>query len=268
MNAIGKLVSNAKFDLYLFSELWLRSDHEIIQSWLPPGFYMTEVGDFSLPSCDGLLSPWDCSGLAIISRFPFIETEFIPFDETGDWQSLDGEFWAQKGAGRVRIEPSTGFIADVFVTHTCAEGPTYTNEYYRQKQAEQVSNRVIKSDSDFVIVGGDLNTDPTAMEKTYNELEKVLVNCFQESYVTVAKWMSPTRATYGNPRNSYSNKFVPVVYDYIWHRARGGNRIWSTFFDVPDLKTEKQDDDEVAPVEISISDHEAVTANLVLWKNI
>lgn len=268
MNAIGKLVSEAEYDLYLFSELWLRSDHQIIQSWLPPELVMTEIGDFSLPSCDGIISPWDCSGLTIISRFPFLDTEFIPFDETGNWQSVDGEFWAQKGVGRVRIEPSKGFITDVFVTHTCAEGPTYTNEFYRQSQAEQVSTRAKESDAAFVIVGGDLNVDPTAKETTYNALEKVLVNCFQESAMTLTKWKSPTKATYGNPKNSYSNKYGPVVYDYIWHRAKDGHQIWSTLQDVPVLRTEKQEPDKVAPTEVSLSDHEAVTAHLMLWKHV
>jgi len=241
INSIGRLVAKAEYDLYLLSELWLRSDHQIIKSWLPSEFFMTEIADFSLPSCDGFISPWDCSGLAIISRYPFVETEFVPFTETGDWSSLDGEFWAQKGAGRVRIEPSEGFLTDVFVTHTCADGPSYSNEYYRQKQAEQISQNVKASDAEFVIVGGDLNAIQSAKETTYAALEKVLVNSFHDPLVTLTKYHSSDKATYGNPHNSYSWRSQPVVYDYIWYRARQGNIIWTTFTDVPVIKTEKYD---------------------------
>jgi len=265
MRTIGQMIYKSEYDLYLLSELWLKSDHLIIKSWLPPGYFMTEVGEFSLPSCDGVISPWDCSGLAIISRFSLLQTKFIPFDAKGDWNSVDGEFWAQKGAGKVRIEPSWNFTCDIYITHTCASGPSYTNEWYRQKQAEQISEMVRTSDADFVIVGGDLNTDPTDKETTFNILEKVLVNCFQESSVTPAKWLTPALATYGNPSNSYSNKYSPVVYDYIWHKAGGGNKIWTSFFDVVLLRTKKEIGEE-EEVEVSLSDHEAVTASLVLWK--
>ena len=273
MNAIGQLVAKAEYDLYLLSELWLRSDHQIIKSWLPSGLFMTEIADFSLPSCDGFISPWDCSGLAIVSRYPFLETEFVPFTETGDWSSLDGEFWAQKGAGRVRIEPSEGFITDVFVTHTCADGPSYSNEYYRQKQAEQVSQEVKASDADFVIVGGDLNAIQASKETTYSELERVLINSFHGPLVTLTKYHSSDKATYGNPHNSYSWRSQPAVYDYIWYRARQGNIIWSTFTDVLVIKTEKYDTadnhdryDTTENHEISLSDHEAVIVYLNMLK--
>ena len=34
---------------------------------------MTSVGDLSLPSCDGVIAPEFCSGLAVVSRFPILE---------------------------------------------------------------------------------------------------------------------------------------------------------------------------------------------------
>jgi hypothetical protein len=39
-----------------------------------------------------------------------------------------------QGAGRARVEPHPGFTVDLFVTHTCAVGPTYTNAFYRESQ--------------------------------------------------------------------------------------------------------------------------------------
>ena len=39
-----------------------------------------------------------------------------------------------QGAGRARVEPHSGFTLDLFVTHTCAVGPSYSNAYYRESQ--------------------------------------------------------------------------------------------------------------------------------------
>ena len=38
---------------------------------------MTSVGDLSLPSCDGVIAPEFCSGLAVVSRFPILEVSCI-----------------------------------------------------------------------------------------------------------------------------------------------------------------------------------------------
>ena len=48
-------------------------------------------------------------------------------------------------------------------------------------------------------------------------------------------WLSvPAKATYGNPVNSYSgnNSTTPVLYDYIFHKPRGKNMIWTNLFQV------------------------------------
>ena len=49
----------------------------------------------------------DCSGLAIVSRFPFKEVEFNAYTYRGDPAKMfiDGEWFSRKGAGRVQIEP-------------------------------------------------------------------------------------------------------------------------------------------------------------------
>ena len=38
--------------------------------------------------------------------------------------------------GRARISPHPSFVVDVFVTHTCAIGPDYSNAYYREHQVQ------------------------------------------------------------------------------------------------------------------------------------
>jgi len=272
IKAIGEYIQKAEYDIYLLAELWMRPDHTTIQNLIPEGYFMTEYGDFAYSICDGRVLPTFCSGLATVSKYPFVEKEFHSFTYHGDITKEDGEYWARKGAGRIRVEPSPGITVDAFVTHTCAVGSTYTNAYYREKQVAELVKWTNASDADFVILGGDFNTSPNDTETSYQSLKDAMVSSMEEFFQNIKEWLCPKRATYGNPYNTYSNMYAPVLYDYIWHRAQGKNMIWTNFFDVPFLKTIKilHDSTEDGKKEklVSFSDHEAVTSSLLLWKSI
>ena len=60
----------------------------------------------------------------------------------------DGEFWARKGIGRVRLEPAVNFTVDIFLSSLCAED---SNTYYRQIQAAEFGEALRNSDADFVL---------------------------------------------------------------------------------------------------------------------
>merc|ERR1712179_46806 len=224
-------------------------------------------------TCDGRALPTFCSGLAIVSKFPFVDRQFHEFTYHGDILKPDGEYWARKGAGRVRVEPSPGVLVDAFVTHTCAVAPSgASNAYYRQKQVAELVKWAKESDADFVILGGDFNTSPTDKETSYHALKAAMVSSMEEFFQKISEWLCPKRATYGNPANTYSYTYDPVLYDYIWHRAKARNMIWTNFFDVPFLKTIKILDEsteyDLKAKLVSFSDHEAVTSSLLLWKSI
>ena len=128
---------------------------------------------------------------------------------------------------------------------------------------------VLKSDADFIIFGGDFNTNPPDNETAYISMRKVMKNSFEESVANNAKLSEPIKATVGNPRNSYIPHLRPVLFDQLWHKARNQSKIWTLFYDVPVLKTggnfgkgEVLSKDK----EISISDHEAVVVHLLLEK--
>ena len=69
----------------------MRGDHETIRKRVPQDWYMTTVGEQSHGKCDGRsyflprsllhdecsgdVAPDGCSGLAVVSRFPFIEVK-------------------------------------------------------------------------------------------------------------------------------------------------------------------------------------------------
>ena len=121
--AVGDMINKAEFDVYLLAELWMRPDHETIRQRLPPGYFMSEVGDFALSTCDGRALPTFCSGLAIVSKYPFIEVthpqnrikmyfvfqylmfqkQFLEYSYHGDILKPDGEYWARKGAGKGKL---------------------------------------------------------------------------------------------------------------------------------------------------------------------
>ena len=73
---------------------------------VPEGYHMTAFRELALGYCDGRVSPFLCSGLAVASRFPFEgKPEFNSYTEHGDAAkaTIDGEWFARKGVGRVRI---------------------------------------------------------------------------------------------------------------------------------------------------------------------
>jgi len=291
MQAIGELIQKQEYDIYLLEELWMRPDHAHIKSLLPPNYHMTEVMDLNnrhqMTSCDGEIGPDGCSGLAIVSKHKFTQIEFFPYTDHGDFWWKDGEYFARKvnkekiscfltsrrgkiqGVGRVRVEPHPNVTVDVFVTHTCAED---YNFWYRQRQIKELVKFVNKSDADFVLLGGDFNVDPkvNANETSYQDVKNIMTNSIEEFFHKIEDWLTPKKASYANPSNTYSHIYKPVLYDYIFHRAKGKNIIITNFFKIPFLKTwislGQNSTDKVTEKEVSLSDHEAVTAELWLWK--
>jgi len=258
MEAIGDFINQSTHDIYLLEELWMRPDHNVIRQKIPDGWFMTHVADFSNGDCDGEIGPDGCSGLAVVSKYPFIEKSFNVYKWKG--KIWDGEGLASKGIGRVRIEPFEDYIVDVFLTHTCASDG---NSWYRQKQVKQLVETIKKSDADFVILGGDFNADPVVNknETTLDDINNLMVSSINEFFQQMKNWLIAKKATYGNPSNSYSYTYRPVHYDYIFHKANSNNTMWTHWFDIPLFKTRKDSKQEV-----SFSDHEAVTAQLYLKK--
>ena len=176
INAIANIISQGNFDVFLLQEIWTRHDHMILGQKIPKGYSMTTFQQ--LNECDGYSNGIGCSGLAIISKYPFLKVEFHKFHERGCLQTAlwDGERIFGKGFGIVRISPDDETNIDVFVTHTaadwteecsfieCGSCPDYHNYYYRKSQVTQLINLVTKSTADIKIVGGDLNTRPKGMK--------------------------------------------------------------------------------------------------------
>merc|ERR1719483_1971082 len=117
IEAIGKFLSNSpEFDVFLLTDLWMRPDHDELKNAIPEGYDITTVEDLSASSCDGIIAPEFCSGLAIVSKLPFLAVEFTAYNEHGDF-FWDYEYFLRRGVARVRLELSDGSkTADIFVT--------------------------------------------------------------------------------------------------------------------------------------------------------
>ena len=220
--AIGNLTQTSNWDIIVLSDLWMRPDHQKIQQSIPEGWDMTSVADLSLPSCDGVIAPEFCSGLAVVSRFPIVHVDFTPFAVSGDllW---DYEYFLRRGLGRVRVEPIQGQTVDIYVTSLASNDYNY---WYREHQAAQLVSLLDKSDADYLLLAGDLNVDPRDGEGTYKTFKGALTDSIEEFYKEdKSKWLDPALSTLGNPANTYTSKSShPVIYDYVWYRPRGAEK--------------------------------------------
>ena len=81
---------------------------------LPDEYHSTSFYQVNPAECDGRVLPTWCSGLAIISRFPFVkEVEFLSFSSFGILGDVAWDWTAAKGAARVVVEPLSGVQARV-----------------------------------------------------------------------------------------------------------------------------------------------------------
>jgi len=269
MKALADMIKSRTpyFDLFLLTELWMQADHELLEEAAKNvSLHMTGFRQLASKLCDGRALITQCSGLAIISAYPMKEIEFHQYTYKGTiW---DGEAFAGKGVGRVRIEPKLNTTIDVFVTHTIADGTTMVNEtWYRIKQAEElVETYLKKSTADAVILGGDFNAPPILKPGTpYYIIQQFMQNACEELFRQLKEWLLPKFATYGNQRNSFSYMYDPVTYDYIFHKSMSpGTITWANWFELPILHTNITEAQK--EVFITLSDHEPVISTIYVKK--
>ena len=70
--------------MYLFEELWMRPDYWTLHAAVPEGYQMTEYWKLTHGKCDGTIAPDGCSGLAVVSKYPIVETEFYLYRICGN----------------------------------------------------------------------------------------------------------------------------------------------------------------------------------------
>ena len=280
MKAIAEEFAKGEYDIYLFEELWMEPDHTTIAASVPVNYTITAFRDLALSTCDGRVLPTACSGLALATRFPVKWKKFDSYTYHGDWRKadIDGEWFARKGVGRVMIELMDGVDLEVFVTHTAADpDPShgYNNSYYRVRQVKELMSKYIpQAVGDVVFLGGDFNAAPIRKKgEIYEMIRSEMKNCIEELFYTFDRWLNPNYATYGNSRNTFSNQYDPVIYDYVFHKTKEERKkdlnVYTSFFELPFFKALIQlinlNGKEAAKY-VSFSDHEAVTTTIYVHK--
>jgi len=292
IKAIAKMVSEGQFDILALQELWMEADHTEIAKAVLEGYYITGFRQLSSEFCDGRVLITTCSGLTIVSRYEFKEVEFHMYTYRGTiW---DGEAFAGKGVGRVRITPRADLEIDVFTTHTIADSGTSmaNNTWYRVKQVEELMDKyVAASTAQGVLLAGDFNTAPLQNPgEPYQIIRDKMMNCVEEIYYKLREWLNPDYYTYGNLRNTYTGGSPnAATIDYVFHKSNcNRTAVWTNIFKLPYFKTiifrelldgisnnlnatlsynkrgTQMTEVRGKEEEISFSDHEAVEATIYL----
>lgn len=102
----------------------------------------------------------DC-GLLLLSKYPILEQEFIPFTESlhPDRSTFKGVLYA-----KIQIKNS---IINIFTTHLQSKHPTNSSKKYldyrlvRRTQLDEISNLIKQKvrETEYIIIAGDLNVD-------------------------------------------------------------------------------------------------------------
>ncbi|KAI9010980.1 Endonuclease/exonuclease/phosphatase [Phycomyces nitens] len=155
LDAIADIIANSDHSIVALQEVWVQEDFNIIRT----------KAHVKLPFAKYFYGGVLGSGLAILSRYPIIESSYHCYKLAGrPLMILHGDYYVGKGCGSVCVEhPEIGII-EVFNTHLHAE--------YRQSlkyQSHLVSEawelarllRASVSQGRQVILAGDLNSTPT-----------------------------------------------------------------------------------------------------------
>lgn len=168
IDAIARYFSKNPRDLEVVAlqELWVMEDYRTLKAALSLAFPYSHYFD------SGVVG----SGLAIFSRYPIVDSWWLGFTATGKPQRIfDGDWYAGKGIGAVRIRHPRAGSVDIFDTHLIADySPNdYDSDWYKAHRATQLYELVrhvdrTSSPGAFTIVLGDFNTQP--IEDAYMSL--------------------------------------------------------------------------------------------------
>ena len=242
MKGIATFLRNSDYDLVFIQELWSFSDYKLLMSSYGSN-YGTKHGTPGSMTCPSMsatehsyirsyVSPLDCNGLTILSKFPITDTEFLFFSQQAPRVP---ENLVRKGAVSVRLSVRRwGRQLDISAINSHFSGwfsPT-EDEYshIRSSQARELRRfaGVQQSKSDVVIVAADLNSTPEspAYRELTRSLKDVLVEYSGNKWSRLAEFN-----TWGHQNNTWSGPTNPAAFsqrsriDYVLFRARQGVQV-------------------------------------------
>ncbi len=204
MRAIGRALATMGVDVALLQEVFYPKDRRLLTDMAAAGGLA-----YSRYFDSGLIG----SGLLTLSRYPIVKSDFLRFRLNGRPQDLiRSDYYAGKGAGRVRIETPAGMV-DAYNAHFIAPylewGPDRFAAH-RVAQALEAGQYIAEQSGDApAVLGCDLNCYPD-----------------DDTYRTLIAAGGLAQACAGEDqtaeRNGYANIHPPSRYDYIFARPGRG----------------------------------------------
>ncbi|TIB92820.1 hypothetical protein E3Q19_01742 [Wallemia mellicola] len=180
IKAIISKLSNSDADVVCLQELWLDTDYKLVERNLKNVYPYTKY------FYSGLVG----SGLAILSKYKIIESDFNAFKMNGPpLEVIKGDWMAGKGAGTITVQvPEIGLV-DIYTTHfhaAYAENDKHARFAHRLSQSWQLATLVKKSYNSGrnVIVTGDINSEPFTLVFDLLKTHANLIDCWSVDHPT------------------------------------------------------------------------------------
>ncbi|KAG9050561.1 phospholipase C type enzyme [Tulasnella sp. UAMH 9824] len=233
IQAIAEVLSTSDYDIVCLQELWVHADFQLIR----------HQASKTLPYAKFFFSGALGSGLAILTKFPIVETSIRPYSLNGS--PLDvagGDFFVGKSVVSAVVEHPLLGDCEVFNTHMYAKGGDdgeESNRAHRIVGAWQFGNLIRASArrGRYVIATGDFNSIPSSLPITIVRSHGGLVDAWMASHDSslfpTETVFSPQLAVrdYGitcdSPLNTYSagkplsdvaKRFQGKRLDYVFYR--------------------------------------------------
>lgn len=155
MKGIADQLIDLSAHVVSLQEAWLETDRALL---------MAELEDSRLAYNCYYPSAWLGSGLMIISQYPIVKTDFMPYRLNGRPQEITrGDYYGGKGVAFARLATPDGLV-DVYNTHTIAQYGTDEEDAYlahRMAQLYEFTEFIHKNSVGYpVIATGDYNVRP------------------------------------------------------------------------------------------------------------
>jgi len=151
MAAIGWLLRQLDPDLVALQESFTRGDRQLMLAALV-GSRLVHLADFPA----GVVG----NGLLTMSAFPIIERTFHRYRYSSPWFKIhQGDWWAGKGIGLIRVRVSEELVIDFYNTHTQPDRGDPANRLVRERQLQELVAFLERSRGadTAAFVAGDLN---------------------------------------------------------------------------------------------------------------
>jgi len=258
--AIAQHLADSNYDLVCLQEVWCPSDYrtilDVTRGVLPFNHFFD----------NGIIG----TGTCILSKAPIQDATFHEFSLNGyPHKVLHGDWFAGKGLGVCRIDYK-GLNIHVFISHMHAEYSRSKDIYlgHRVMQALEAAQwiKLTSSGADLTIYAGDFNTEP--VDVPYKLLRTV--GGLGDTWVDVHGVQGGGGETCGTPHNTYSTKGEMMEsplgkrIDYIMYTAGPSKNVTVSQCKLPLARRIPASLAAIVGKEVSYSDHEAVTATLIV----